>query len=150
MKPVWNEFPAIPWGSIGWRMGAGEDYWREWISWYSSLNPQEKSEYKNNWSEVSGWEGFYDFIENGTTPPWATAEKEKTDAAGKPPSEDEHVITERYRIKWLMTRYMKTLGHIAGETEEYFNILECAEPNGSIWLVYLLKPAGVRMERKSA
>lgn len=150
MNPVWKEFPDIPWGSIGWRMGPGEDYWGKWISWFSNLNDEEKLTYKARWSEVSGWEGFYDFIENGSTPPRAKAEKEKTDTAGKPPEKYESVITERYRVKWLMTRYMKTRGHIAGETAEYFNILEYVEPNGDEWLVYLLKPAGVRMERKNA
>lgn len=30
LSPVWITFPKIPWGSIGWRMGPGEDYWHSW------------------------------------------------------------------------------------------------------------------------
>ena len=131
-------------------MGPGEDYWGEWFKWYLNLESSKKSEYKIKWIEVEGWEGFYEFVENGTTPPWAIAEQEKTNDAAKPPEKHENIITERYRVKWLMTRYMKTLGHISGETDKYFNTLRCAEPDGTLWLVYLLKPAGVRMERKNA
>lgn len=148
MNPVWIEFPNIPWGSVGWRMGCGEDYWGKWNKWYSNLPEADKAEYKKKWREVEGWEGFYGFVENGVTPPWVIAEQEKTQAAAKPPEKYENVITERYRVKWLMTRYMKMVGHISGETDEYFNQLRCEEPDGTKWIVYLLKPAGVRMERE--
>ena len=149
MNPVWVEFPNIPWGSVGWRMGWGEVYWGTWIKWYSELSVCEKDEYKNKWPENSDWEGFYNFIENGTTPPWIVKEKEKTEASGKPPEEHENVITERYRVKWLLTRYLKFCENFSGETDEYCGRILYEEPNGQKWVAYLLKPAGIRLERET-
>jgi len=33
MKPPWEVFPEIPFGSIGWRMGGGEGYLDEFLDW---------------------------------------------------------------------------------------------------------------------
>ena len=148
MNPVWVEFPNIPWGSVGWRMGWGEVYWKDWAKWYSKLSASEKNEYKNKWPENAEWEGFYNFIENGTPLPWVVKENEKTEASAKPPEKDENIITERYRVKWLLTRYLKTCERLSGETDEYYGRILCEEPNGQQWVAYLLKTAGVRLERE--
>lgn len=62
MRPVWIEFPGNPWGSIGWRIGWGEAYWKKWTEWYPKRSEHERDNYKNNWPEKAGWEGFYDYI----------------------------------------------------------------------------------------
>lgn len=147
MNPVWIEFPHIPWGSAGWRMGWGEAYWNDWCRWFSTLSDTERFKYKKDWPEASGWEGFYAFVEYGTTPPWALDEREKTAAAAIPPSDAEAIIVERYRVKWLLTKYLKFIGSVHGETDEYYERMLYEEPNGTKWLAYLLKPAGVRLEQ---
>ena len=68
MNPPWIKFPSIKWGSMGWRMGGGEDYWCLWCDWYRAQSKENKIDYKIQWSEPEGWEGFYDLIEHGTLP----------------------------------------------------------------------------------
>lgn len=53
-KPVWVAFPKIPWGSIGWRMGPGEDYWHAWIAWFKAQSAEVRSSYKETWPEPEG------------------------------------------------------------------------------------------------
>lgn len=44
MAPQWIAFPAYTEFTIGWRMGAGEDYKCKFWDWYESLTPaQQKS-----------------------------------------------------------------------------------------------------------
>jgi len=59
MDPPWLKFPKFPLGSIGWRMGAGEDYWYEWQDWYMAQSDEVRSSFRNRFAEPSGWEGFY-------------------------------------------------------------------------------------------
>jgi hypothetical protein len=148
MNPVWNEFPDIPWGSAGWRMGWGEDYMRRWAKWYISLAESERQGYKNGWPEPQEWEGFYAFMELGTTPPWVLEEQRKTDAAGGPPRPEETAITERYRAKWMLTKYLRHVRTLHGSSDEYYDRTLFEAPNGEEWLCYFLKPAGVRLVRK--
>ena len=44
-RPPWQQFPHIPMGSLGWRMGAGEQYWIEFDAWFESLSPEAKRRY---------------------------------------------------------------------------------------------------------
>ena len=66
LAPPWIARPDIPFGSIGWRMGSGEDYWFEFDGWYRALSPGQKSEFKAKYPEPSEveqglpWTGFYD------------------------------------------------------------------------------------------
>lgn len=62
--PPWEALPDIPRGSIGWRMGSGEDYWIEFSQWYRSLTPEQRAEYRELYQAPPGWEGFYDLIES--------------------------------------------------------------------------------------
>ncbi|SFQ34428.1 hypothetical protein SAMN03159339_6871 [Variovorax sp. 770b2] len=55
LSPVWITFPKIPWGSIGWRMGPGEDYWHSWAKWFKAASLQDRERYKTQWPEPEGW-----------------------------------------------------------------------------------------------
>ena len=105
MKPVWVEFPHIPWGSLGWRMGAGEDYWQSWAKWFKELSAEERATYQTQWPESGRWTGFYAFIERKEMPPWALEQQRRTLAAAKPPEPDEERIEERYRFLWMRNHY---------------------------------------------
>ncbi len=59
MVPPWQKFPHIPLGSIGWRMGEGEDYWIGFDEWFKRKHPEAKARYAADNPEPPGWEGFY-------------------------------------------------------------------------------------------
>jgi hypothetical protein len=59
MIPPWQKYPEIPLGSIGWRMGQGEDYWFEFDDWFVRQTAQAKKRYADENPEPQGWEGFY-------------------------------------------------------------------------------------------
>ena len=46
MAPQWIAFPAYTEFTIGWRMGAGEDYKSKFWDWYESLTPAQQKEYQ--------------------------------------------------------------------------------------------------------
>ena len=150
MKPVWAAFPRIPWGSIGWRMGPGEQYWNQWIRWYKSLPQEDCLAYKEANTEPEEWLGFYAFIEEDKTPPWQQERERRINQAALPPTADERIIEEKYRIQWLITHHMKQIDFIFEETDEYKNCIIFADPTGSKWCLYLLKPFGGRLERLPA
>lgn len=59
MVPPWIKFPNIPRGSIGWRMGMGEDYRDRFQIWYTK---QLRDTHKRLWGkypEPEDWTGFY-------------------------------------------------------------------------------------------
>jgi len=58
-NPPWKEFPKLECGSLGWRMGAGEDYIIGFQKWFSDLNEKEKSYYSFIHLEPNDWTGFY-------------------------------------------------------------------------------------------
>lgn len=45
MKPPWLEFPRLPAGDIGWRMGDGEGYLNEFVAWIVALEDGERKLY---------------------------------------------------------------------------------------------------------
>ena len=59
MQPPWKVFPHIPFGSIGWRMGPGEDYWMEFNDWYRRKSRVHRQRYAIENPEPEGWAGFY-------------------------------------------------------------------------------------------
>lgn len=59
MRPPWDVFPSIPLGSIGWRMGDGEEYWVKFSRWYDQLQPVRREQYEREHPEPGGWAGFY-------------------------------------------------------------------------------------------
>jgi hypothetical protein len=66
LLPPWLKYPHIGLGSIGWRMGYGEDYWVEFDEWYKSLTSEIRAQYRAKFPEPSEveqglpWTGFYD------------------------------------------------------------------------------------------
>lgn len=71
MNPPWAEFPDIPMGSAGWRMGHGEPYMQRWVAWYRALHPDERHTYRKSWPEPRSWTGFVSYIDDGILPPSA-------------------------------------------------------------------------------
>jgi len=62
MDPPWRRYPDIPAGSIGWRMGPGEDYYFEFYRWFSGLSNAEKAAYSEANQPPSGWQDLYKII----------------------------------------------------------------------------------------
>lgn len=134
LRPPWIEFPDIPWGSVGWRMGFGEQHWLGWGRFYESL-PQEKMEtYKSQWPEPKDWTGFYAFIETGATPPHLLKEKESLEVFAIPPHPSEDVIREpRERIKRLTNYYFKRPKASVRDPYEKREHIILADPEGWLW-----------------
>lgn len=59
MAPPWVEFPEIPRGSIGWRMGAGESYICDWSAWFGGLTEAGQEAYAAAHPEPPTWRHFY-------------------------------------------------------------------------------------------
>lgn len=58
LPPIWKTFP-YPWGSMGYRMGGGEDYWVKWMRWYRALEEAAREEYQRRNPEPPSWRHFY-------------------------------------------------------------------------------------------
>ena len=58
-EPPWKVFPDYDRYTIGWRMGAGEDYWHAFSDWYMSITAEQQTEYKSIYPTPDGWHGFY-------------------------------------------------------------------------------------------
>ena len=59
MISPWQKYPDIQRGSIGWRMGYGEEYLREFDNWFARKKLEHKRLYVEQNPEPQGWEGFY-------------------------------------------------------------------------------------------
>lgn len=55
MAPLWLMYPNIPEGSIGWRMGYGENYADEYYKWFYSLTDEQKREYNKKFPKPVCW-----------------------------------------------------------------------------------------------
>lgn len=62
LEPPWALFPTYERGSMGWRMGAGEDYMLHFRLWYVALDAQAQADYQMAEPEPEGWRGFYDSL----------------------------------------------------------------------------------------
>lgn len=60
MAPLWFMYPCISRYSIGWRMGAGEDYVCNFGKWYSALTKEEQKQYQEMYPTPKGWLGWYE------------------------------------------------------------------------------------------
>ncbi len=58
--PLWIQAPDIERGSIGWRMGAGEDIAWEFFLWWRGLSSESKKKYTDMYPEPAEWAGWYD------------------------------------------------------------------------------------------
>ena len=145
-KPVWIAFPTIPWGSIGWRMGHGEDYWLAWVTWFKELSAASREQYKQAWPEPEGWVGFYAMIETGAMPPWFVERQKRLAEAAIPPAADEEVVSDYYRILWLVRQHMKRGGSDQLKPDEAFAEFYDS-PDGSRWRLSALLKGGMSMHR---
>jgi hypothetical protein len=59
MIPPWYAHANIQPGSIGWRMGPGEEYLIEFSQWFARKHDDAKQRYAIEHPEPKGWEGFY-------------------------------------------------------------------------------------------
>ncbi len=64
MAPPWLMYPHISSGSIGWRMGNGEEYRYEFGDWYSALSIDEQRQFQLMFPPPKGWLDFYEEEEN--------------------------------------------------------------------------------------
>ena len=55
MPPPWLMYPEIPLGSIGWRMGYGENYLDHFNQWFSNLNKNEQDQYDLLFPKPKHW-----------------------------------------------------------------------------------------------
>ncbi len=62
MKPPWSVLPHIPHGSIGWRMGEGEDVATHFYRAFSNLSAEARDDYERLNPEPTEWRGYYDTI----------------------------------------------------------------------------------------
>jgi len=45
LLPPWKEFPTLPQGCLGWRMGGGESYLHRWYLWIETLTQEQRISY---------------------------------------------------------------------------------------------------------
>jgi hypothetical protein len=154
MNPPWIEFPDIPWASTAWRMGHGELYWAKWVHWYRSLLESEQIEYMNEWPEGHEWIGFYSFVGNGPTPPWAEERRKKLAEPQNPPTEEEDELTEYFRIFWLLRHHFKREAFPLGvhgeqrrERADEYDVEFHSEPSGAIWRLGFITKGGLHLTR---
>jgi hypothetical protein len=130
-------------------MGYGEDYWHKWVPWYKALALEERIAYRSRWPENGRWIGFYDFIENGTAPPWIEQDRKMVEAAAIPPREGETRIDDAYRIRWLLARHMKRIGE-SFATADGVDAMAYKEPNGARWVLIVSGSESHYFERVKA
>ena len=56
----WEVYPDIPCGSIGWRMGPGEDVYGDWLTWLGGLTTEQRQEYRRLHAAPESWAETYD------------------------------------------------------------------------------------------
>ncbi|MCI8408617.1 MAG: NADAR family protein [Lachnospiraceae bacterium] len=59
MPPPWIAYPEIEQGSIGWRMGYGEDYLIKHGRWFHALDEEDRKEYQTLFPEPVTWKGYW-------------------------------------------------------------------------------------------
>ena len=60
LPPPWIKFPSMDPFSIGWRMGAGEDYKFKFNDWLKTLSQDEQRQYQQLFAEPATWRGYWD------------------------------------------------------------------------------------------
>ncbi|TBW47616.1 hypothetical protein EZI54_22365 [Marinobacter halodurans] len=156
-EPVWVVFPRIPWGSVGWRMGPGEEYWHAWAKWFRELSAEGQQAYQARWPEPDRWRGFYEYISSGVMPPWFLKRQRQIEQAARSLSPDEYLVDEYFRIVWLLRSELKRVlepgRHVQwnqlnpepGESPPEFY----TAPDGSVWKLAYLDQGGLRLAKLS-
>lgn len=57
--PPWLKYPNIPFGSIGWRMGDGEEYGMSFHDWFSRQPVDIQARFKSKYVPPADWSGFF-------------------------------------------------------------------------------------------
>lgn len=58
MIPPWLAFEDLPCGSLGWRMGGGEDYMDTFLEWLYQLSESEVEQYFQENPPPEEWRTF--------------------------------------------------------------------------------------------
>jgi len=59
MLTPWIAFPRMDAASLGWIMGPGDPYRREFRAWFGALPAAERANFERENVEPQGWAGFY-------------------------------------------------------------------------------------------
>ena len=65
MVPPWVKFPNLPYGSLGWRMGIGEGYMDEFLTWFKGCDDEVRDKLKSKYQGPGQWSNFFDIHETG-------------------------------------------------------------------------------------
>lgn len=60
VPPPWVAFPDLPRGSMGWRMGAGEEALMRFAEYVRGLPLEEARQLQERYPEPEAWQGFLD------------------------------------------------------------------------------------------
>ncbi len=58
-EPPWLAFPDYEMGSMGFRMGSGEDYNVQFSNWYNSASEEDIKKFKRKYPEVEKYTGYF-------------------------------------------------------------------------------------------
>ena len=61
MIAPWIEFPDLPRGSLGWRMGAGEGYLDTFVEWLYQQDEASIKEYLHDNPPPEEWQSLFDY-----------------------------------------------------------------------------------------
>lgn len=145
-RPPWIAFPRIPWGSIGWRMGGGENYWHQWTPWFKALSQAARGQYRRDWPEPEGWKGFFEFVEFGHIPPWREQLTKRMEEAAKPLKPEESVVDDYYRIAWLVRNQLKEVAVVTQRADENMAWLY-REHDGTEWRLSSFNQSGMQLTK---
>jgi len=59
LVPPWIKYPNIHRGSIGWRMGFGEDYWVQFQEWWKAQSSEVRQRIQAKYPDDGDWSGFW-------------------------------------------------------------------------------------------
>lgn len=96
LPPPWIKFPSMDPFSIGWRMGAGEDYKFKFNDWLKTLSQDEQRQYQQLFIEPATWRGYWDERLSDDDSTLFTYNEFLLDLWGREP---------RYDLAWLKKRY---------------------------------------------
>ena len=108
--PPWEAIPEIPRGSIGWRMGDGDEYMHFWHTWYAELSAEKRALLRKRYPEPKEvtkglpWKGWYDEI---------LAHNQKRKHSAK----DERTFDEKRYDHVLRNRYPEFWNRFGGEPD---------------------------------
>jgi hypothetical protein len=68
MNPPWIKYLNLSPDSMGWRMGAGEDYREQFDEWWAEEDAAEREAYAQSYPEPVAWAGFWKSLPNRYMP----------------------------------------------------------------------------------